>query len=91
MGIPTNRSTLPVGTDAIGPIRYLNSVTPNDSADLGSPARALYVGVSGDVAIHDMNGDTVTIVGLAAGVVHPIAAKRVMSTNTTATSILAGY
>ena len=67
------------------------AITPNDSADLtGGPTRGLYLGVSGDVACVMSGGTTVTMVGLAAGVWHPIQAQRVLVTGTTATSILGG-
>jgi len=80
----------PHGFDA--PASNAFAVTPNDSADLTHAARGLYVGASGDVKVDLVGGDTaVTLVGLAAGVVHPIRVKRVYSTDTTATSIVALY
>ena len=33
------------------PIRFHEVVTPSDVTDLDSPARAIYIGVSGDVSI----------------------------------------
>lgn len=67
------------------------SITPDDNTDLaGGPTRGLYVGVTGNVACIMSGGTTVTMVGLAAGVWHPIQAQRVLSTGTTATSILGG-
>lgn len=50
----------------------------------------LYVGVSGDVKVDMVSGDTVTYKALAAGVVHPIYVKKVYSTTngTSATDIL---
>lgn len=71
----------------------VSSVTPSntDSIVLNSKfPRALYVGVGGDVSITTMSGATVTLVGLAGGIWHPIMFKRVRVTGTTATSILAG-
>lgn len=73
------------------PINDASAVTPNDSADLGSTSRGLYVGASGDVKIDTAEGNTVTFTGLAAGIVHPIRAKRVYATDTTATNIVAVY
>lgn len=68
------------------------AVTTSDVADLTvSPCRGIYVGVSGDVKIDTPAGDTVTLTGLAAGMMHPIGAKRIYSTGTTATGILALY
>lgn len=65
------------------------AITPNDNADLATFTRGLYVGVSGDVSVILIDDSAaVTFVGLAAGIVHPIAAKRVRSSATTATSIV---
>lgn len=67
-------------------------VTPNDNADLAVTARALYVGVGGDVAFIAFNDSSAqTWVGVTAGTIIPMYVKRVMSTNTTATSILGLY
>jgi len=65
------------------------AITPNDSTDLTTPTRGLYVGASGDVSVI-LVGDTnpVTLVGLAAGIVHPLRVRRVRSTSTSATSIV---
>lgn len=67
------------------------SITPNDSTDLSISTRGLYVGVTGDVKVDFVNGTSVTFVGLAAGVIHPIRARRVYSTGTTATSLVGVY
>jgi hypothetical protein len=71
---------------------YLATVTPNDSTDLpfGQP-RGIYVGVTGDVVVRDNGGNNVTLTAMLAGVVHPIAARRILSTGTTATGIVAIY
>jgi len=67
------------------------SVTPHDSNELANYSRGIYCGVSGDVKVTTVYGDTVTFVGLAAGIVHPIRAKIIFSTGTTATNIVAVY
>jgi len=74
-----------------GPAVTGEEVTPNDGADLTILARALYIGGAGDVAVRlrGNTGVTITLVGLLAGVIYPIAAQRVMSTATTATNIVA--
>jgi hypothetical protein len=71
----------------------LRAVTPTDNALLANgPCRALWVGGAGNIAVIAC-GDTtaVTISGVVAGTVLPIKAKTVMSTNTTATLIVALY
>ena len=73
------------------PARSVAAVTPSDSTDIG-PARGLYVGGAGDVAII-AKGNTAaeTLRGVRAGDILPIRVTKVMSTNTTATAIVALY
>lgn len=67
------------------------AVTASDSTIL-PPTRGLWVGGAGNVAVV-FAGDTaaVTISGVPAGVVLPFQVTKVMSTNTTASSIVALY
>lgn len=72
------------------------AVTPNDGADLTTPARALFVGTGGNVAVifaADQSsggaGTAVTLKNVASGTILPIRVRRVMSTNTSATDIVA--
>lgn len=63
------------------------AVTPSDSTVIA--ARALYVGVSGDVAVICKGGSAaVTFVGHPVGYM-PVEVTKVMSTGTTATDIVA--
>ena len=75
-------------------IKRAAAVAPSDSTDLNSVTRGIYVGASGNLAVvfaDDIDSATVTLVGLAAGVWHPMQVRRVLSTATTATGIVAGY
>lgn len=66
------------------------AVTPNDSTDLTTPARALYVGGAGNIAlVCTRGGPTVSFVGVAAGTVLPVFTYRVLATGTSATNIVA--
>lgn len=67
------------------------AVTPSDSANLATFTRGIIVGVSGDVKVVLLDDSTVTLPALAAGVIHPVRAKKVFSTGTTATTIVALY
>jgi hypothetical protein len=67
------------------------AVTPHDTNELASHTRGIYVGVTGNVKVTTINGDAVTFVGLASGVIHPIMAKIIWSAGTTATSIVGVY
>ncbi len=65
------------------------AITPNDSTDFSPDyTDGIYVGGSGNLSVLDGDGDAVTFVGLAAGVIHPIRTRRVRSTSTTATNII---
>lgn len=73
--------------------RALRAVSKSDTADLpNGVCRALWVGGAGDVAvIAEGDSAAVTIVGIAAGSVVPVKCRRVMSTNTDASDIVALY
>ena len=67
-------------------------VTPSDSVDFASVTRAISFAAAGTLAVVTEDGSVVTIPdgALAAGIMHPIGAQRINSTNTTATGIV-GY
>lgn len=66
------------------------AVTPSDSVDItGDPPRALYIGGTGDVAVVTSAGTVVLFAAVPTGTILPVRAKRVNSTNTTATAIVA--
>lgn len=80
----------PNSSDWTRPAGHAAAVTPNDSNDLTTYSRGLFVGVSGDVKVDMEDGEAAILFkNVIAGVVHPIRAKRVYSTGTTATSIVA--
>lgn len=82
-----------------GPTRVMSgvartgSVTPgqyygaNNSVEF---ARWLYVGATGNVSYMKWDGTSQTLIGLAAGVWHPIFSIQVNSASTTATSLVWG-
>ncbi|PUB87068.1 MAG: hypothetical protein DBP02_02150 [gamma proteobacterium symbiont of Ctena orbiculata] len=66
------------------------TVTPDDNTDLpGGACVALYVSVTGNIAVTMHNGDSVTFENVPVGPLG-IAVKRVLATGTTAT-VLALY
>lgn len=74
------------------PTNNYATVTPSDTIELPQPTRGVYVGGAGNIALVGQPGSTaVTFVGVAAGTILPIRASRVMSTNTTASNIVALY
>ena len=65
------------------------AVTPSDAADLAMPAKALYIGGSGNVVgIPEDSAASVTFTGVVAGSVLPVRFKRVLATGTTATGLV---
>lgn len=74
-----------------GPILGGFDITPNDGADLSVLTRALMVAGAGDVVAVLKDGTTLTLPGLAAGVIYPIRVSRVNATGTTATGIKGLY
>jgi len=72
------------------PIETHSTVTPSET-ELLNVSRGIYVGVSGDLEVTDLDNNKVTYVGLAAGVYHPIRAKIIHATATTADNIIAGW
>lgn len=69
---------------------FCSAITPSDSADHSYVFDAIYVGVAGNISVTpDGAGPAVVFVGLPAGYILRVQGKRVNSTNTTATSLVA--
>ena len=64
------------------------TVTPSDSADLAQFS-VVYVGTGGNVKVTTAQGTAVTFSNAVAGTVLPVRVRRVWSTGTTATNLLA--
>lgn len=65
-------------------------VTPNDSTDLAQVTRAVYVGTGGDLEVTMAGtGTAIVIPDVPAGAFLPICVARILSSNTTATGIVA--
>lgn len=73
-----------------GPASRAVAVTPSDSDDLDFSARALWVGVAGDVSLDLIEGGSAVVFKNVQGLL-PVRAARVRSTATTATDIVALY
>ncbi len=71
--------------------RYV-AITPHNSTDFTDGiCVAIYVGVGGDVVAVDIDGNATTFKNAQSGVTLPIKARRVNSTGTTATNLVALY
>lgn len=92
MPITGSKEAWASGMGDTDPANNLRAVTKSDTDDMTTFSRALYIGTAGDVAlIASADSAAVTLVGVPAGTVLPISAKRVMSTGTTADDIVALY
>ena len=60
----------------VSPSRGCAAVTPSDAADLRD-ARAIYVGVGGDLKLTTVDGDTVEFRSLPSGSILPVSTRRV--------------
>lgn len=70
----------------------LLAITPSDSTDLTQVSRAIYVGGAGNLVVTPAaGGSNVTFIAVPAGTVLPIRVSRVLSTSTTATSLINIY
>lgn len=75
----------------IGASELYAAITPHDTTNLSFYTRGVYVGGTGNVVAVLIDGTTVTFSNVPAGSVLPIAVKRINSTSTTATSLVALY
>jgi hypothetical protein len=91
--MPSFKEWINPASGATGPAIGAQAVTPNDSADLPfSPARAIYVGVGGDISVvFEPGSAAVTYSNLPAGFKIYGFVTRVRSTGTSATNIVAEY
>lgn len=72
------------------PATHAEAVTPSDSTLYDPPTRWVYVGGTGDVAVLlEEDSSPVTLKAVPVGTQLRIRARKIMSTNTTATFIVA--
>lgn len=82
-------STYQEGLDS--PVSNWAAVTPHDTNELSYVSRAVWVGGAGNLNVVTAGDDSVTFSGIQAGTLLPIRVKKILSTSTTATLILAGW
>lgn len=70
------------------PAYFSTEIVPNDSTDLTTDARALYIGTGGDIRVTTSGGNTVTFRNVPVGVL-PVRIRRVFALGTTAADIVA--
>lgn len=64
------------------------TITPSDTVNFNSVARAIYVGVGGTVVLVTPQNTVLTFVGVQSGQILPVMAGRINATNTTATTMI---
>lgn len=64
-------------------------VNPSNSQDLVHVTRAVYIGTGGDLAVELANGTRITLPNSVGGMMYPLRVRKVLSTGTTASSIVA--
>jgi hypothetical protein len=76
--------------NASDPANGAAAITPSNTTDLTVYARGIYVGVGGNITV-DMtdSGTNITFLAVPQGTILPIQVKRVYSTGTTATNLVA--
>lgn len=67
------------------------AVTPHDATELAQVSRGLFVGGTGTMTCLMNDGSVVLFTGVPSGCIMPLRVKRVNSTGTTATNIVALY
>jgi len=56
--------------------------------DVNAAARGLYISGAGDLAVEMLSGDAVTFTGLLAGVVYPIAVRKIVQAGSSADGLI---
>lgn len=74
-----------------GPAAQGVDISKSDTVNFTVLTRAIWVGGAGDVVVVWQDDTTSTLVGVPAGTLLPVRAKRVNSTSTTATSMVGLY
>ena len=64
-------------------------VVPSDTVQLAQVSRAIYVGSTGDIAAELASGTQVTFTAVPAGMILPLRLRKIRSTGTSATNIVA--
>lgn len=81
-----------LSADYTAPAIMGEAVAPSDAVGFTNGiCRAIYVGGAGNIAVVFANDTAVTHVGVLAGSILPVNAKRINLTGTTATSMVAWF
>jgi hypothetical protein len=70
--------------------RY-EAIAPSDTVDYDKPARGLYLGTGGDVAVVRTDDTVVTFPNMVGGLIHGLVFKRINATGTTASGVVVHF
>lgn len=70
------------------PARRAYAITPDDDADVARVTRGVICGGAGNLNVILADDTSALVIPVLAGIVYPLQVKRVLSTSTTATSIV---
>ena len=70
------------------PSSQIFAITPHDSTNFSIETRGIYVGTTGDVVVVTNDGTAVTFSNVPAGLILPVRAIRVNSTDTSASDLV---
>ena len=73
------------------PFTHAFAIVPDNTVNLPSAVRQIYVGAAGTLRIDTLQGETVDFAGMLAGTLYDIQAKKVWSTGTSASSLVGIY
>ena len=79
------------GSDKTASSMKAFAITKSDTDDFTFLVRGIYVGGTGNVVVVNADDTTVTFSSVPAGAILPVQARRVNSTNTTATNMVGLY
>lgn len=74
--------------ERIAPAASAFEIAPDDEAGLPQPARAVYVGLGGDLKVVTLDGETVTFRSVPGGSLLPVQVQKVFAAGTTAGALV---
>ncbi len=78
-----------VSDSLTAPAREAFSISPNDSSDLSTSTKAIYVGLGGNITLRTVgSAEDVTFVNVASGTTLDIRCRAIRSTGTSAANIV---
>lgn len=78
-----------MATSATQSARDCIEITPSNDANLAREARAIFIGIGGNLKISTQYGNTVTFMNLVRGQILPVQVVKVWATGTTASNLIA--